>query len=135
MLSDLADLMFPGYEVARHPDASHHVVLLHHGTGERNYMQQMHSDLVSSIELLTHADGEREQPFIPLKQVVTHQLMLDLAAGVIWRNLELVVPPPPHFAGDAAPDQLPELVDHSDDEMPELEADSDDDKLPVVNGG
>ena len=51
--------------------------------------------------------------------------MLDLAAGVIWRNLELVVPPPPHFAGDAAPDQLPELVDHSDDEMPELEADSD----------
>ena len=137
----LADLMLPGYLVARQQDASSRAVLLDHANGERQpdqyYMQQMHSDLVSSrhIELLTHADGERELPFIPLKQVVAHQLMLDLAAGVIWRNLELVVPPPPHFAGDAAPDQLPELVDHSDDEMPELEADSDDDKLPVVNGG
>ena len=115
MLSNLADLMVPRY----HPD--------------QDYMQQMHSDLVSSIELLTHADGERELPFIPLKQVVAHQLMLDLAAGVIWRNLELIVPPPLHFAGDAALDQPPELVDHSDDEMPELEPDSDDDKL--VNGG
>ena len=142
----LADLMLPGYLVARQQDASSRAVLLDHANGERQpdqyYMQQMHSDLVSSrhIELLTHADGERELPFIPLKQVVAHQLMLDLAAGVIWRNLdgdhqhlELVVPPPPHFAGDAAPDQLPELVDHSDDEMPELEPDSDDDKL--VNGG
>ena len=129
----LADLMLPGYLVARQQDASSRAVLLDHANGERQpdqyYMQQMHSDLVSSIELLTHADGERELPFIPLKQVVAHQLMLDLAAGVIWRNLELVVPPPPHFAGDAAPDQLPELVDHSDDEMPELEPDLD------VNGG
>ena len=142
----LADLMLPGYLVARQQDASSRAVLLDHANGERQpdqyYMQQMHSDLVSSrhIELLTHADGERELPFIPLKQVVAHQLMLDLAAGVIWRNLDgdhqhlkLVVPPPPHFAGDAALDQPPELVDHSDDEMPELEPDSDDDKL--VNGG
>ena len=137
VLSDLADLMVPRYQLARQRDASPRAVLLHHANGERqpdqDYMQQMHSDLVSSIELLTHADGERELPFIPLKQVVAHQLMLDLAAGVIWRNLELVVPPPPHFASDAAPDQLPELVEHSDDEMPELETDSDDDKL--VNGG
>jgi hypothetical protein len=140
LLSDLrADLIVPRYQLARQRDASPRAVLLDHANGERQpdqyYMQQMHSDLVSSrhIELLTHANGERELPFIPLKQVVTHQLMLDLAAGVIWRNLELVVPPPPHFAGDAAPDQLPELVDHSDDEMPELEPDSDDDKL--VNGG
>ena len=58
----------------------------------------------------------RELPFIPLKQVVAHELMLDLAAGVIWRNLELVVPPPLHFAGDAALVQPPDLVDDSDDE-------------------
>jgi hypothetical protein len=141
VLSDLADLMFPGYEVARHPDASHHVVLLHHGNGERNYMQQMHSDLVSSrhIELRTHANGARELPFniqliLDLAAGVNWvQLMLDLAAGVNWRDLdgglqrdldlELVLPS--HAL--VALDQLPELVEHSDDEeiMPELEPDDD----------
>ena len=41
----LADLMLPGYEVARQRDASPRAVLLHHANGERQpdqyYMQQM----------------------------------------------------------------------------------------------